>query len=165
MEGANTETSMRALTILIPLGLVGFILFGVALQATPRQRAAQEVAIVAPSAVIATVPLARLPSVETTRRTTTPTPLPPTPVPATLPTRVPASLSQRATAAPPRQTPAGPLRVNCDPAYPEQRTCIPPGPPFKQGCAITDQRLFAVLPPDPQHLDSDKDGIGCEPIA
>jgi hypothetical protein len=57
------------------------------------------------------------------------------------------------------------LRPGCDPAYPEARTCIPPGPPFDQGCAITDQRRFEVLPPDPQHLDSDGDGIGCEPIA
>jgi len=55
-------------------------------------------------------------------------------------------------------------RPGCDPAYPDERTCIPPGPPFKQGCKITDQRLFTVLPPDPQHLDSDGDGIGCEPI-
>jgi hypothetical protein len=55
-------------------------------------------------------------------------------------------------------------RPGCDPAYPDERTCIPPGPPFKQGCKITDQRLFTVLPPDPQHLDSDGDGIGCEPM-
>jgi hypothetical protein len=55
-------------------------------------------------------------------------------------------------------------RPGCDAAYPEERTCIPPGPPFKQGCKITDQRLFKVLPPDPQHLDSDGDGIGCEPV-
>jgi hypothetical protein len=55
-------------------------------------------------------------------------------------------------------------RADCDPAYPDERTCIPPGPPFDQGCAITDQRNFTVLPPDPQHLDADGDGIGCEPI-
>jgi hypothetical protein len=55
-------------------------------------------------------------------------------------------------------------RPGCDPAYPDERTCIPPGPPFNQGCKITDQRRFTVLPPDPQHLDSDGDGIGCEPI-
>lgn len=52
----------------------------------------------------------------------------------------------------------------CDPAYPDERTCIPPGPPFDQGCAITSERLFTVLPPDPQGLDADGDGIGCEPI-
>ena len=46
----------------------------------------------------------------------------------------------------------------------EERTCIPPGPPFDQGCAVTSERLFKVLPPDPQRLDHDGDGIGCEPI-
>jgi len=55
-------------------------------------------------------------------------------------------------------------RPGCDPAYPDQRTCIPPGPPFNQGCKITDERRFTVLPPDPQHLDFDGDGIGCEPV-
>lgn len=55
-------------------------------------------------------------------------------------------------------------RSGCDPAYPEERTCIPPGPPFAQGCAITEERNFTVLPPDPQGLDRDRDGIGCEPI-
>lgn len=57
-----------------------------------------------------------------------------------------------------------PVRLGCDPAYPEPRTCIPPGPPYNQGCAVTAQRLFKVLAPDPQHLDADGDGIGCEPI-
>lgn len=56
-------------------------------------------------------------------------------------------------------------RSACDPAYPEDRTCIPPGPPFDQGCAITTERNFVVLPPDPQNLDRDRDGIGCEPIS
>ena len=60
--------------------------------------------------------------------------------------------------------PKEPERTGCDPAYPEERTCIPPGPPFDQGCAITSERLFEVLPPDPQRLDHDGDGIGCEPI-
>lgn len=55
-------------------------------------------------------------------------------------------------------------RMNCDPAYPDARTCIPPGPPFDQGCRITSERLFTVLPPDPQRLDADRDGIGCEPM-
>lgn len=55
-------------------------------------------------------------------------------------------------------------RPGCDPAYPDQNTCIPPGPPFDQGCKITEQRRFTVLPPDPQHLDADGDGIGCEPV-
>ncbi len=60
--------------------------------------------------------------------------------------------------------PKAPERTGCDPAYPEERTCIPPGPPFDQGCAITSERRFEVLPPDPQSLDHDGDGIGCEPI-
>jgi hypothetical protein len=55
-------------------------------------------------------------------------------------------------------------RTGCDPAYPDAQTCIPPGPPFNQGCAITNERLFTVLPPDPQRLDHDGDGIGCEPV-
>lgn len=67
-----------------------------------------------------------------------------------------------ATATPP---PVNLGRINCDPAYPETRTCIPPGPPFNQGCAITSERNFRVLAPDPQGLDHDVDGIGCEPIA
>jgi hypothetical protein len=55
-------------------------------------------------------------------------------------------------------------RTGCDPAYPEERTCIPPGPPLAQPCAITNERNFTVLPPDPRGLDRDRDGIGCEPI-
>jgi hypothetical protein len=89
----------------------------------------------------------------------------PTRVPASLPTRLPLSLP-RITPRPPTPTPLPANdRAACDPAYPDKRTCIPPGPPFDQGCAITDQRLFTVLPPDPQHLDADHDGIGCEPVA
>ena len=64
----------------------------------------------------------------------------------------------------PTPEPKEPERTGCDPAYPEERTCIPPGPPFDQGCAVTSERLFEVLPPDPQRLDHDGDGIGCEPI-
>ena len=55
-------------------------------------------------------------------------------------------------------------RSGCDPAYPEQRTCIPPGPPLEFPCAITEERNFTVLPPDPRGLDRDRDGVGCEPI-
>jgi micrococcal nuclease len=64
----------------------------------------------------------------------------------------------------PTPEPSAPERAGCDPAYPEERTCIPPGPPFDQGCAVTSERRFEVLPPDPQGLDHDGDGIGCEPI-
>jgi hypothetical protein len=55
-------------------------------------------------------------------------------------------------------------RTGCDPAYPEERTCIPPGPPLDAPCAITDERNFTVLPPDSRRLDADGDGIGCEPM-
>lgn len=74
-----------------------------------------------------------------------------TPVPAPIPTIVPTATPED-------------VRSGCDPAYPDVKTCIPPGPPFDQGCAITDERRFKVLPPDPQGLDHDGDGIGCEPI-
>jgi hypothetical protein len=56
-------------------------------------------------------------------------------------------------------------RTGCDPAYPDARTCIPPGPPLAWPCSITTERNFTVLPPDPRRLDADGDGIGCEPIA
>jgi hypothetical protein len=92
-------------------------------------------------------------------------------VPASLPEET-AAPSQRTATPPPAPTPTptpaapapAPARAGCDPAYPDARTCIPPGPPFDQGCAITDERLFPVLPPDPQGLDHDGDGIGCEPV-
>lgn len=66
-------------------------------------------------------------------------------------------------ATPPTPSPS-PRRSGCDPSYPDDRTCIPLGPPFDQGCAITDERRFTVLKPDSQRLDHDEDGIGCEPI-
>jgi hypothetical protein len=55
----------------------------------------------------------------------------------------------------PQPTPAG----NCDPAYPT--VCIPPPPPDLD-CSEISYRNFKVLPPDPDHFDSDGDGIGCE---
>jgi hypothetical protein len=56
-------------------------------------------------------------------------------------------------------------RTGCDPAYPDERTCITPGRPLAAPCSITDQRNFTVLSPDPRGLDADHDGIGCEPIS
>jgi hypothetical protein len=56
-------------------------------------------------------------------------------------------------------------RTGCDPAYPDERTCIAPGRPLAEPCSIIDQRNFTVLAPDPRGLDSDGDGIGCEPIS
>ena len=80
---------------------------------------------------------------------------------------LPALTPQRAVTSLPTVTPLREPeapRPGCDPAYPDERTCIPSGPPFDQGCAITDERRFTVLAPDPQRLDHDGDGIGCEPI-
>lgn len=77
---------------------------------------------------------------------------PPSPTPTTLATTQPTATPE-------------PARSGCDPAYPDASTCIPPGPPWDQGCAVTAERRFTVLPPDPQGLDHDGDGIGCEPIA
>ncbi len=53
-------------------------------------------------------------------------------------------------------------KPGCDPAYPS--VCIPPPPPFVD-CGITTERNFPVKQPDPQNLDHDDNGIGCEPIA
>jgi hypothetical protein len=83
-------------------------------------------------------------------------------MPASGPTLTPSPSPAPAPA--PTATPAD-ARPDCDPAYPDARTCIPPGPPWDQGCAITAERRFTVLPPDPQGLDHDGDGVGCEPIA
>lgn len=94
------------------------------------------------------------------------TPLPATPTILPLDESTPTPTEQAEEAPSETATAAVPTpdRSGCDPAYPEARTCIPPGPPFDQGCAITAERNFVVLPPDPQRLDRDKDGIGCEPI-
>jgi hypothetical protein len=47
----------------------------------------------------------------------------------------------------------------CDPADPT--VCIPPPPPDID-CKDLRRRNFRVPPPDPHHLDGDRDGIGCE---
>jgi hypothetical protein len=158
---------MKSLTILIPLSLVGFVLLGTTFGASPEPDGAPDGA---PNVAIATIPIVVVPARETIRlapTSTLPAPTPtkavPTPLPASLPTQVPEAPPEP-TAVTLAQLPFRAERENCDPAYPEERTCIPPGPPFKQGCAITEERLFTVLPPDPQHLDHDGDGIGCEPI-
>jgi hypothetical protein len=83
--------------------------------------------------------------------------------PTALPTRTPARALPARTPLPATATPQ-PTRKGCDDAYPDAGTCIPPGPPFDQGCGITSERRFTVLPPDPQGLDHDHDGIGCEPV-
>jgi hypothetical protein len=55
--------------------------------------------------------------------------------------------------------PSGGKSGNCDPAYPT--VCIAPPPPDLD-CGEVPYRNFKVLPPDPDHFDSDGDGIGCE---
>lgn len=57
----------------------------------------------------------------------------------------------------PQPTPSS--RKGCDPAYPT--VCIP-SPPPDLDCSEIRYRDFKVLPPDPDHFDSDGDGIGCE---
>ena len=49
--------------------------------------------------------------------------------------------------------------MNCDPSYPD--FCIPVDSPDLD-CGDIEQKNFAVLQPDPQRFDGDKDGIGCE---
>ena len=53
-----------------------------------------------------------------------------------------------------------PSRENCDAAYPT--VCIPPPPPDLDCSQVLPLVNFRVLPPDPHHLDADKDGIACE---
>jgi hypothetical protein len=55
--------------------------------------------------------------------------------------------------------PSGGKSGNCDPAYPT--VCIAPPPPDLD-CSEVPYTNFKVLPPDPDHFDSDGDGVGCE---
>lgn len=160
---------MNSRVVLIALALAGYGLFGTLANEWARPVAVQEathgMAVEAPSSLprsIATLPrsIAMLPTVTPPEE---PAPSRAGYAAASLPSLEPL----RAVASLPTVTPPAPNeseRTGCDPAYPEERTCIPPGPPFDQGCAITSERLFRVLPPDPQRLDHDDDGIGCEPI-
>ncbi len=80
----------------------------------------------------------------------------------------PALDSQRSTTSLPAVAPLSApesSRTGCEPAYPEERTCIPPGLPLDQPCGITGERNVTVLPPDPRGLDADGDGVGCEPMS
>jgi len=149
--------------VLVALGLATYGLFSTVANEWARPVAVQEatygMSIEAPSSLprsIATLP------------TITPLDMPAPPRAGYAAASLPALEPQRAVASLPAVTPTSepkkPERTGCDPAYPEERTCIPPGPPFDQGCAVTSERLFKVLPPDPQRLDHDGDGIGCEPI-
>lgn len=102
------------------------------------------------------------PNAEPTRarrraRQTTPATTP-EPARVTPPAQTAIPARQRSSAASPT---ARPGREQCDRSYPT--VCIPPPPPILD-CSVTKERNFLVLPPDPHGLDSDKDGIGCEPI-
>jgi hypothetical protein len=149
--------------VLVALSIAGYGLFGTLANEWVRPAAIQEatygMSIETPASlprVIAALPTVTLPEESPAQRAGYAA----ASLPALEPLRTVTSLP---TVTPPLE-PKVPERTGCDPAYPEERTCIPPGPPFDQGCAITSERLFEVLPPDPQRLDHDGDGIGCEPI-
>ena len=172
---------MKSFALVIPLGLVGVLFFfGTMPRASPEARFAGERPLPAPivsqyaaaptvTAAVSSLPreVASLPrtvsSLPWTAASLSVTSTPePRRIPASLPTVAPTKAPEPTPI--PTETPKRVERKGCDPAYPDEDTCIPPGPPFGQGCAVTEERLFTVLPPDPQRLDHDKDGVGCEPI-
>jgi hypothetical protein len=164
------EHVVNTRVVLVALSLAGYGLFGTLANDWARPVAIQEathgMAIVEPASLprsIATLPrsIATLPTVTAAEE-----PLPPRAGYAadSLPSLEPLRAVHSLPTVTPTLEPKEPKRSGCDPAYPDKRTCIPPGPPFDQGCAITSERRFEVLPPDPQGLDHDGDGIGCEPI-
>jgi hypothetical protein len=168
---------LKSRVVLIALSLACFGLFGTLANEWARPVAVQEathgMAIVEPASLprsIATLPrsIATLPRSIAALPTVTPPEEPAAPragyAAASLPSLAPLRAVASLPTVTPTPEPSEPERTGCDPAYPEERTCIPPGPPFDQGCAITSERRFEVLPPDPQALDHDGDGIGCEPI-
>ena len=164
------EHSLNARVVLVALSLATYGLFGTLANEWARPVAVQEatfgMAIEAPSSLprsIAMLPTVTPPEEPAPRADFAAASLPslePQPAVASLPAVTPTPTPEPKVPKEPEE----PERQGCDPTYPEERTCIPPGPPFDQGCAITSERLFKVLPPDPQRLDHDGDGIGCEPI-
>jgi hypothetical protein len=170
------ELSVKTRLVLVALGLAGFILFGASVNESVAPIAVEETTQALPIAP-STLPMApsKLPTKRSIAILPTIDALPETETPAsTRPPRadyaaasLPSLDAQRSITSLPTVGPSPepePTRTGCDPAYPDERTCIPPGPPFDQGCAITDERRFTVIAPDPQGLDHDGDGIGCEPI-
>jgi hypothetical protein len=165
----HVAVALFALIGLLALAVAGLVLLGTSVnESAPPIPFAETPQILsnATSAVPTTQSIATLPTM---------TPPPETAVPRETVPRAgyaaasrPALDPQRSITSLPTVTPSpmpAPARTGCDPAYPEERTCIPPGPPLAQPCAITDERNFTVLPPDPRGLDRDRDGIGCEPVS
>jgi hypothetical protein len=154
--------------IVVAIGLAGLMLFGVSVNESAAPIVVEEppqVVPIAPSPLPPTRSIATLPTLTPPQETMARSGNAPSAgyAAASLPSLAP----QRGLASLPAVTPSREreaTRAGCDPAYPDKRTCIPPGPPFDQGCAITDERRFTVMAPDPQRLDHDGDGIGCEPI-
>ena len=157
------EHSLNTRVVLVALALAGYGLFG-----TLANEWARPVAIQEATHGMAIEEPASLPRSIATLPTVTPPEEPAAPRAGYAAASLPSLEPLRAVTSLPTVTPEleskEPERSGCDPAYPDKRTCIPPGPPFDQGCAITSERRFEVLPPDPQGLDHDGDGIGCEPI-
>lgn len=170
------ELSVKALIgslILVGSVAAGVLLLAGQFLATPmRQSRLVTVAPATLSAAIAPSEIVELPT-RAVRRASAALPTVTPGVASSLPTRtfsavLPTLPVERETARSsptPVPSPMATPRERCDPAYPDEETCIPPGPPYNQGCAITEERRFTVLPPDPQRLDHDEDGIGCEPIS
>ena len=137
------EHSLKTRVVLIALGLAGYGLFGTLTNDWAHPVAVEEathgVSIEAPASLPRSI--AALPTV-------TPPEMPPPPRAGHAAASLPSLEPLQVVAALPTVTPEPePKRTGCDPAYPEERTCIPPGPPFDQGCAITSERRFEVLPP------------------
>jgi len=168
--GASEEHSLNARIVLVALSLAGYGLFGTLPNEWARPVAVQEATYGMSTEATSSLarPITTLPRSIAALPTVTPAEIPPPPragyAAASLPSLEPLRTVTSLPTVTPALEPSEPERTGCDPAYPEERTCIPPGPPFDQGCAITSERLFKVLPPDPQRLDHDDDGIGCEPI-
>jgi hypothetical protein len=155
--------------VLVALSFASYGLFGTLANEWARPVAVQEATYSMSIAEPASLPrsVASLPRVIAALPTVSPPDEPAAPRAGYAAASLPALEPLRAVTSLPTVSPLEliePERTGCDPAYPEERTCIPPGPPFDQGCSITSERRFEVLPPDPQGLDHDGDGIGCEPI-
>ena len=136
---------------LVALSLAGTLLFGPSVRESAAPHGVEATFQVLPDALPAEPPsksIASLPTVTATKETAVPVETAPpwagyaaASLPSLDPKRFITSLP---TVTPTRES--APVRTRCDPSYPEKRTCIPPGPPFDQGCAITDERRFTVLP-------------------